>query len=67
MDNNENNIKTIDNFLDKQVFKKIQNFILNKAFTWFYSESKVNSTKIGFSPIKDYEGENPHQFTFDSL
>ena len=57
------NIKIIDNFLDKEVFKRIQNFILNKAFTWFYSESKVNSTKIGFSPIKGYEGENPHQFT----
>ena len=56
------NIKIIDNFLDKEVFGTVQNSILNERFTWFYNESKVKSTKIGFSPIKGYEGENPHQF-----
>ena len=59
----QKNIKIIDNFLDKEVFKQLQDFLLGDTFTWFYNKSKVFNPQIGFSPIKGYENEDTHQFT----
>ena len=57
-------IKIIDNFLDKEVFKKLQSFLSGNAFPWFYNESKVifDKNKKPFAPIKGYPSDNPHQF-----
>ena len=34
-------IKIIDDFLDKELFKKLQNFLLGDECPWFYNESSV--------------------------
>ena len=57
------NIQIIDNFLEKEVFKQLQAFLLGETFTWFYNTSKVSNPQIGFSPIKGYGSEDTHQFT----
>ena len=55
------NIKIIDNYLNKEVFKTLQDALLSNEFPWFYNESKV--TKPSCSPIKGYETQDQHQFT----
>ena len=57
-------IKIIDNFLDKEPFKKLQSFLLSNECAWFYNESKVifEKNKKPFAPIKGYPSDNPHQF-----
>ena len=57
------NIKIIDNFLDKKIFKRLQAFLLGADCPWFYNKSKVKSSLKPDSPIKGYESNNPHQFT----
>ena len=47
-------IKIIDNFLDKEVFKKLQSFLLGDNCPWFYNESKAS-------------GGYQHQFTHTFL
>ena len=62
----EKSIKIINNFLDKEIFKNVQGFLLSAACPWFYNKSKniVYTKHKGkpFSPIKGYESQNPHQF-----
>ena len=62
-------IKIIDNFLDKELFKKLQNFLLGDEFPWFYNEEKVILEKVKplFAPLKDYPSESQHQFTHTFL
>ena len=62
-------IKIIDNFLDKELFKKLQNFLLGDECPWFYNESKVIFEKGRplFAPLKDYPSESQHQFTHTFL
>ena len=68
------NIKIINNFLDKKIFKKLQSFLLGADCPWFYNDKKVYYVKnpVGvedagrspITPIKGYEINNPqHQFT----
>ena len=68
------NIKIINNFLDKEVFKKLQTFLVGSDCPWFYNEKKVDYIKNPFfrtedagrspiTPIKGYEADDPHQFT----
>jgi len=58
-------IKIIDNFLDKVVFKKLQSFLLGDELAWFYNKKKVDYIKNPYSipPIKGYEANDTHQFT----
>ena len=65
MGKNKKTIKIIDNFLDKEPFKKLQNFLLGGECPWFYNESKVifEKNKPLLAPLKDYPSEGQHQFT----
>ena len=57
-------MKIIDNFLDKESFKKLQSTLLSDTFPWFYNPSKVVARdQARLSPIKGYESEESHQFT----
>tara|TARA_R100001244_G_scaffold119029_1_gene88719 strand:- start:196 stop:735 length:540 start_codon:yes stop_codon:yes gene_type:complete len=57
-------MKIIDNFLDKESFKKLQSTLLSDAFPWFYNPSKVVARdQARLSPIKGYESEESLQFT----
>ena len=60
------NIKIIDNFLDKEVFKKLQSFLLGDECSWFYNKKKVKNP-YPTSPIKGYEADNVHQFSHTFL
>jgi len=63
------NIKIIDNFLDKEIFKKLQSFLLSNNFPWFYNESKVRDKSMVRvpSPIEGYDSVDQHQFTHTFL
>jgi hypothetical protein len=63
------NIKIIDNFLDKEVFKKLQDFLLGDICPWFYNDKKVYYGKNSYPipPIKGYETQDQHQFTHTFL
>ena len=64
----QENIKVIDNYLDKEAFKKIQSFLLSDNFPWFYNLSKVlYKDRLRPSPIKGYDSEDQHQFTHTFL
>tara|TARA_R100001143_G_C3296813_1_gene103767 strand:+ start:49 stop:621 length:573 start_codon:yes stop_codon:yes gene_type:complete len=69
----EKNIKIIDNFLDKEVFKKLQAFLLSSQCAWFYNEKIVDYTQKSFknpypvSLVKGYEVTDAHQFTHTFL
>ena len=66
----QENIKVIDNYLDKEAFKKIQSFLLSDNFPWFYNESQLIYTKKfhkTYSPIKGYETQDQHLFTHNFL
>ena len=39
-------IQIIDNYLDKDVFKKLQNALLGDMFAWYYNSSKLDYSKI---------------------
>ena len=57
-------MKIIDNFLDKESFKKLQSTLLSDTFPWFYNPSKVAARdQARPSPIKGYESEESLQFT----
>ena len=57
-------MKIIDNLLDEQSFKTLQNTFLNNTFPWFYNSSKVIAKdQERPSPIKGYESEKSLQFT----
>jgi len=57
-------MKIIDNFLDKESFKKLQSTLLSDTFPWFYNPSKVVAKdQKRPSPIKGYESEESIQFT----
>ena len=57
----------MDNFLDKQIFKKLQDCLLGDMFPWFYNKLKVGYIKKTFSPVKGYKTDDPHQFTHTFL
>ena len=57
------NIKIIDNFLDKIIFKRLQDFLLGNNCPWFLNKSKIDPSLKSNSPIKGYESNDPHQFT----
>ena len=59
------NIKIIDNFLDKESFKKIHTFLLGADCAWFYNKKKVDyiNNPYPVPPIKGYETDDTHQFT----
>ena len=59
-------IKVIDNFLDKEVFKKLQSFLLGDECSWFYNKRKVKNP-YPTPPIKGYEADNVHQFSHTFL
>ena len=67
MKKKKKDIKIINNFLDKEIFKKLQLFLLGADCPWFYNESKVSPGCKSNSPIKGYENNNPHQFTHSFL
>ena len=56
----QKDIKIIDNYLTKEVFKTLQDAFLGNRFPWFYNKSKTTSAD---SPIKGYEAQDQHQFT----
>jgi len=66
MKKKKKNIKIIDNFLDKESFKKLQDFVLGDGCPWFYNKQKVTNA-YPISPIKGYESDDPHQFTHTFL
>tara|TARA_R100001244_G_C5107580_1_gene120347 strand:+ start:23 stop:586 length:564 start_codon:yes stop_codon:yes gene_type:complete len=59
-------IKIIKNFLDKESFKKLQDFVLGEECPWFYNKQKVKDA-YPLSSIKGYESDDPHQFTHTFL
>tara|TARA_R100001594_G_scaffold10972_1_gene25424 strand:+ start:2791 stop:3576 length:786 start_codon:yes stop_codon:yes gene_type:complete len=63
-------IKIIDNYLDKNVFKKLQDALLSDMFPWFFNNSKLDYTKLGerfYDINKPIQGGgdvyHQHQFT----
>ena len=45
-------VEVIDNFLDKEYFNKIKNFILSEEFPWYYNDRISNKTIQMFSNIE---------------
>ena len=59
-------VKIIDNYLDKHTFKTVQQALLSSHFPWYFNESKIVYSKKfhkNYSPVKGHKTDDQHQFT----